>query len=251
LYDGASESELALRWDVPRVRLFDVVGSTLDVAHTEADAGADAGTVILAEAQSAGRGRLGRSWRSEPGAGIWLTLLERTTDITAPEVLALRVGIAAARALDKVAGRQVSLKWPNDLYLGEGKLAGVLIEARWREGLPEWVAVGIGINVRPPASEARAAGLPEGVRRLEVLDALIPGIRFAARRTGWLTRMELAEFEARDMARGRRCVSPEIGVVAGMDETGALLVDADPPRAGRVVIRAGSLVLADQEGQIP
>jgi BirA family biotin operon repressor/biotin-[acetyl-CoA-carboxylase] ligase len=226
------------------VCLFDVVGSTLDVAHQQAAAGAPAGTVILADAQSAGRGRLGRTWRSEPGAGIWLTLLERSTDLNAPEVLALRVGLAAARALDSLAGATVALKWPNDLYLRGGKLAGVLIEARWREGIPEWIAIGVGINLRPPATESLAVGLPAGVTRLQVLDAVIPAIRGAARRGGWLTPAEVAEFEARDMARGRRCLSPEVGTVAGLDETGALLIDVDGPPPCRVAIRAGSLVMA-------
>lgn len=243
-YDGAPGDELSSRWGVPRVCVYDLVGSTLDIAHELGASGAPGGTVILADAQYAGRGRLGRSWRSEPGAGIWLTLLERTSDITAPEVLSLRVGLAAARALDSIAGAPVQLKWPNDLYLNGGKLAGVLIEARWREGIPEWIAVGIGINVRPPASEERAVGLPAGTERLRVLDAVIPAVRAASRRTGWLTPVELAEFDARDMARGRHCTSPETGVVAGLDETGALLVDTDPPRASRVAIRAGSLVLA-------
>src|SRR6185503_1344566 len=246
-FDGADEKDLAGRWSVPRVRLFDLVGSTLDIAHELAADGAPAGTVILADAQYAGRGRMGRSWRSEPGAGIWLTIVERPADAAASDVLSLRVGLAAARALDALAGATVGLKWPNDLYLAGRKLAGVLIEARWREGVPEWIAIGVGINVRPPRTEPNATGLPQGVGRLAALDALVPAIRAAARKSGWLTPMELAEFETRDVARGRRCASPAVGVVAGLDETGALLVDTDGPPAERVALRAGSLVLEASE----
>src|ERR1700750_2411169 len=119
-----------------RIIEYDEVGSTLDVAHDLASKGAEAGTVIIANAQTAGRGRMGRTWRSEPGAGIWLALIERPRDASALDVLSLRIGLALAPALDAFADGPVRLKWPNDLYVDERKLAGVLIEVRWREAQP-------------------------------------------------------------------------------------------------------------------
>jgi BirA family transcriptional regulator, biotin operon repressor / biotin---[acetyl-CoA-carboxylase] ligase len=243
---SSTADDLARRLALPRVALYDEVGSTLDVAHELAAAGAPAGTLVIADAQTAGRGRMGRSWRSEPGAGVWLTMIERPADATALETLSLRVGLGVAPALDALAESPVRLKWPNDLYLGTRKLAGILIEARWREGRPEWVAIGLGINLRPPASEARAVGLRSGVRRDEVLDRVVPAIRAAARTHGPLSSAELASFAERDLAAGRACVEPAVGVVRGIDSAGALLVDVTSRETKEVVaVRAGSLVFRE------
>jgi len=223
---------------------YDEVGSTLDVAHTLAADGAAAGTVVVANAQTAGRGQRGRAWQSEHGAGVWLTLIERPSDASALDVLSLRVGLALAPALDPFAASPVRLKWPNDLYVDGRKLGGILIEARWREGEPDWVAIGAGINLRPPASEARAIGLAPGSTRHDVLDAVVPGLREAAAQRGPLTRAELAAFAARDLAAGRRCLEPVVGTVLGIDASGGLRVDVGSSDAPDVtVVRAGSLIL--------
>src|SRR4051794_9700307 len=108
-------AELATLLRLPRVERFESVGSTLDVAHDLAARGAPAGTLIVADAQTAGRGRMGRSWRSEPGAGIWLTLIERPDSAGGLDVLSLRIGILLAPALEPFAPSPVALKWPNDL----------------------------------------------------------------------------------------------------------------------------------------
>lgn len=226
------------------------VGSTLDVAHRLAAAGAHAGTLIVADAQTAGRGRMGRSWRSERGAGIWLTLIERPRDPSGLEVLSLRVGLVLAPALDAFAAERVRLKWPNDLYVGERKLGGVLIEARWREQSLEWLAIGVGVNLRPPASEPNAVGLRAGVPRDDVLDRIVPLIRGAAAQAGPLGRDELAAFADRDMAAGRRCVEPVMGTVRGISPSGALVVEVALSGGNgptTTEFRAGSLVLDDGE----
>jgi BirA family biotin operon repressor/biotin-[acetyl-CoA-carboxylase] ligase len=243
-YDGQTGEALARRLGLANVVAFDETTSTLDVAHRLGAEGAPAGTLILADMQRAGRGRQGRSWTSERGAGIWLTLIERPSDLAAIEVLSLRVGSALAVALDAFAERTVSLKWPNDVYVGERKLAGILVEARWRESTPEWVAIGVGINVRPPASESRAIGVRTGTSRLAILDAVIPRIRAVAVQRGGLTPAEIDAFARRDFARGRRCVQPVHGMVQGIDARGALLVDV----GGEVVsVRSGSLVLKEEQ----
>ena len=236
-------SELARRLGLPRAEWFDEVGSTLDVAHALANDGASAGTLVLADAQTAGRGRMGRTWTSQRGAGLWLTLVERPHDASALDALSLRVGLALAPILDGFADEAVLLKWPNDLYIGARKLAGILIEARWRDGLPDWVAIGVGINVRPPAGEPLAAGLRDGVDRLAVLDAVVPAIRGAAGKAGPLDASEMAAFATRDLARDRRCTSPMSGRVVGIDPSGALLIDIG---SSTEAVRAGSLVLTEE-----
>jgi BirA family biotin operon repressor/biotin-[acetyl-CoA-carboxylase] ligase len=221
------------------VALFDEVTSTMDVAYELAHAGAPGGVLVLADMQTAGRGRAGRRWDSRPGDGIWLTLLERVNDKEALDVLSLRIGLRAARALDRFSGTTVGLKWPNDLYLPSGKLGGILVESRWRGTRPEWTAIGVGINVRGVQHEGGAA-LGAGVSRLDVLGELVPVVRAAASARGHLSDAEVAEFTARDIAVGRRCHEPVDGTVAGISPDGALLVVAGGELT-RVV--AGSLVL--------
>ena len=241
-YAGADDATIAARCGVPRVVLFDEVTSTLDVAHPLARAGAPEGTLILAERQTAGRGRSGRAWASEEGAGIWSTLIARPTDEAALDVLSLRVGLAMARALEAFTNDELRLKWPNDLMLDTGKLAGILIESRWREERVDWVALGIGINCRVPRDVPHARALGEGVDRLSVLAAFIPAVRAAAAAHGALDTSELREFGRRDWAVGRRCSSPVVGIVRGIDSRGALLVHTS---AGEVAARTGSLILEE------
>ena len=234
---------LRRRLSLPHVEYLTATSSTLDVAHTLAEQGTPGGTLILAEAQTAGRGRMGRSWRSEPGAGLWLTIVERPADASGLDVLSLRIGLALAPALDRFATGRVQLKWPNDLYVDERKLGGILVEARWRDGAPEWLAIGVGINLRAPASEPRAIALRSGVSRDEVLEHVVPAIRAAAAMSGVLTSSEREAFAARDRAAGRHCVEPVAGVVCGIDASGGLVVDIG---SETVVRRAGSLVLQEE-----
>ena len=214
-YAGVDDVTIAARCGSPRVVLFREVTSTLDVAHPLAREGAPEGTLILAERQTAGRGRSGRAWASEEGAGIWSTLIARPTDDAALEVLSLRVGLALARALEEFTDGEIAVKWPNDLMLDGGKLGGILIESRWREERVDWVAIGIGINCRIPRDVLHARALREGVDRVNVLAAFVPAVRAAAAARGALTAPELHEFERRDWARGRRCTSPVPATMRG------------------------------------
>jgi BirA family transcriptional regulator, biotin operon repressor / biotin---[acetyl-CoA-carboxylase] ligase len=238
--DGYSATEIARELGLPGVELLQQTPSTLDVAHGLAGKGARAGTLVIADRQTQGRGRGGSSWSSPAGSGLWLTLIERPADGSGVEVLSLRTGIRAARALDIFAAEPIRLKWPNDLYVDGGKLGGILVEARWREQKLEWVAIGIGINVAQPADVPGAAGLDPGTRRMDVLIELIPGLRIAASCTGELTPRELLEFDTRDLARGHRCREPAQGIVQGISASGELVVALADSVAR---FRSGSLVL--------
>ena len=241
-FDGVEAEALQRLLELPRVELLDSTPTTMDVAHKLAGDGAASGTLVIANEQTAGRGRGGKSWQSSPGAGLWLTLLERPADSSGLGVLSLRVGLAIAEALDRFAVEPIRVKWPNDLYIDRSKLAGILVEARWREQAVEWVAIGMGINVRQPEGVELAAGLEPGTDRVDVLRDLIPAVRRAAQKTGMLDAGELEEFNARDLARGRRCVEPALGRVAGITADGELLVALADAVAR---FRSGSLVLED------
>jgi BirA family biotin operon repressor/biotin-[acetyl-CoA-carboxylase] ligase len=226
---------------VPRVELFASVSSTLDVANAIAES-APAGTLIIADEQTAGRGRLGRAWTSERGAGLWVTLIERPEDAVALEVMSLRCGLYAAEALDALSGAPIAVKWPNDLYVRGRKLAGVLIETRWRASAPEWVAIGFGLNVATPPVDS-AIGLAQGTTRRDAIVRLVPALRRAARATGLLTSEELTRWSARDIARGRLVQTPSVGTVAGLSSRGELLVrGADDIETAH---RSGTLTFAE------
>jgi BirA family biotin operon repressor/biotin-[acetyl-CoA-carboxylase] ligase len=240
-WDNYSASELAAQCGVPRVELLAEAASTLDVAHRLASEGAPAGTLVIADCQTAGRGRLGRAWVSQAGAGVWCTLVERPQDASALEVLSLRVGMRVVASLDGLARERVRLKWPNDVVIRAGKLGGILIETRLIGTSVAWVAIGIGVNVRRPDVEG-AAGLPDGVQRADVLSAIVRAARAAAERAGVLSPIESAQWTNRDILLHRRISSPAVGVVRGIDASGALIVDTDH---GRELHRAGTIRLAE------
>jgi len=240
-YDGRTVASLSRLLDVPGLIVHDSTPSTMDDAHRQASAGAPAGTLVIADRQTSGRGRAGRRWASESGQGIWMTLIERPNDADAVDVLSLRLGLRAARALDRYVESPIRLKWPNDLYVADGKLAGILVEARWRANRLDWVAIGIGVNARAPTDVENAASLAPHAGRVDVLAELVPALRAAALARGRLSAGELDEFAARDMAAGRACVTPASGRVRGITSAGELLVDTDGgPRA----FRDGSLTFA-------
>ena len=110
----------------------------------------------------------------------------------------------------------------------------------WRDDRVDWVAIGVGINVHRPAGVERASALGRVRDRCEVLGELVPALRATSAMRGVLADAELAEFSRRDLARGRRCSEPALGVVEGIDHRGALVVRTP---AGVVECRAGSLVL--------
>jgi BirA family transcriptional regulator, biotin operon repressor / biotin---[acetyl-CoA-carboxylase] ligase len=134
-----------------RIQWFDTVASTNDVAAALAERGAEEGTVVAADAQRAGRGRQGRTWTSPPGAGLYVSLVLRPPP-AAVRLITLATGVAIADGVEAATGLRPSLKWPNDVYIGNRKAAGVLAEASG-----EVVVVGFGINVLPAAYPADVA----------------------------------------------------------------------------------------------
>ena len=246
--DGLPGNVLAQRWGVPQVGLFRRLGSTLDAIHDLGAQDAPHGTVVLAEEQTAGRGRDGRTWRS-PAGGVWLGMLLRPGDVRVePGSLAIRAGLVLADAVDEVVGRPVAqLKWPNDVLVQDRKLAGILCESRWQGEALQWIAVGLGVNLGnelPPELGARAVALREvapAVRRIDLLDRLVPALARIGGPGAFLAEAECAAFAARDWLHGRMLRSPAAGLARGIRPDGALLVDAG---AGTVGVREGHVELA-------
>ena len=243
VWEMETSASLARLLDLPRVELLASVGSTMDVAHRLGAEGAEPGTLILADEQTAGRGRSGKAWRSRARTGIWMTLLERPNDPLALGVLSIRLGLKAAPVLERYTNGPIRLKWPNDLLADHGKVAGILVETRWREQQVDWVAIGIGVNVSAPDEETEGAPLRDGTPRLDVLAELVPAVRAAARARGILSVAELERWASRDVASGRRCRTPFPGRVRGLAADGSLIIERDGVTA---LARAGSLVFEEE-----
>ena len=131
-----------------RVHYFDTVGSTNSLALEMGQAGAVTGTVLVAETQTKGRGRLGKGWESPKGTGLYCTVLLRP--VISMQHLArvtLAAGLAAALAIDEVSGLVSAIKWPNDVLLHGQKVAGILAECQMSAGEAPLVALGVGINL--------------------------------------------------------------------------------------------------------
>ncbi len=242
LYDGLDAAEIRRRTGATRVELRRSVGSALDVAHELAAAGAGEGLLVLADEQTAGRGRQGRSWHSPAGAGVWVVALLRPAAPPSAGALAIRVGLRLVEAVAEVAPRAAPrLKWPNDLMVRGRKAGGVLCEARWQGDRLGWIAVGIGVNVRGPV----APGLREtaialkaaesSLTRLRLLEALAPRLWDAAA-PALLDRAE-RELFLRLRWQGESAHDPD-AAAAGVDEDGALLVPAAGGALDRRVVPA-------------
>jgi BirA family biotin operon repressor/biotin-[acetyl-CoA-carboxylase] ligase len=140
---------------------YHTVGSTNDLARALASDAAHAGTVVLADAQTAGRGQYGRTWTATPGAGVLLSvLLTPPAELLRPVILTSWAAVAVCEAVLTLTGRQAKVKWPNDVLLHGRKVCGILIE-RCVGGGGDAVICGIGLNVNQTADDFAAAGLPQ------------------------------------------------------------------------------------------
>ncbi|MGH6718795.1 MAG: biotin--[acetyl-CoA-carboxylase] ligase [Alphaproteobacteria bacterium] len=237
----------------PRIRLARA-GSTNDEARRLAGSGAADGTVVIAEAQTAGRGRRGQPWSSPPG-NLYLSIVLRPAVAPARAgqlgfVVSLAVAEAAAAVLP--GGRDVRVKWPNDVLIDGRKVAGILLESEVAGATLSWVVAGIGVNVAThptdgarPATSLAACGASVALGAFEdrVVERLGAWRRrwaaegFAPVRAAWLARavglggpirvnLERESFDAR---------------FAAIDDSGALV--AELAGGGRRLVAAGEVVL--------
>jgi BirA family biotin operon repressor/biotin-[acetyl-CoA-carboxylase] ligase len=218
-------------------------GSTNDVAAALAERGAPEGTTVVASAQTAGRGRLGRGWFSPPGAGLYVSVVFRNP--RAVPLLTIAGGVAVADGIRAATGLPVGLKWPNDVIVEGGvpltrrKIAGILAEASSGAEGVQHVVLGFGINLRPaaypPAISDRASSIeaelgrvPDGgavlAEALCVLAAYAEAVH-AGDATSLLDRWRALAPSARGATVGWDTPDGErTGVTEGIDDSGALLV---------------------------
>lgn len=232
------------------------LASTNRTAATLADAGAPAGLVVTAEAQRAGRGRQGRVWHSPPGLNLYVSVVLRPA-VAVPRVpqIALVTGLALCRALRQACpGVAVALKWPNDLWVGSRKLAGILCEMDADGRRLRHVVVGVGLNVNldradlPPELSERATSLRLETGRAQSRPRLLAAFlnAFEPALDDWFRADDLGPFleemDRLSMLRGRRLrieagARVVEGLAAGLAADGRLrLRTAD---GGEVLIHSG------------
>jgi BirA family transcriptional regulator, biotin operon repressor / biotin---[acetyl-CoA-carboxylase] ligase len=223
---------------------FSEATSTNDLAAVRAAAGAVEGTTVIAGAQTSGRGRLGRTWFSPPGAGLYMSIILRSR-IAAPYVT-LAAGVAVADGVLRATGLPLEIKWPNDVVTrgapGPGrrrKIAGILAEGSSSgEGL-DYVVLGIGVNMSPAAYPReiadRASSIESELGRAVEAGPVLSEI-LSAFAAAWpaLTAGDPAALLARWRALSPSSAGAAVecesrggrvqGVAAGIDDTGALLV---------------------------
>lgn len=231
-------------------------GSTNDEARRLARAGAPEGTLVIAEFQKAGRGRLARRWQAPPGSSLLLSLLFRPSlKPHQAQRLTMICGLAVTDAVHAETGLDAGLKWPNDVVFEGGKAGGILTEVEFAGQRIDSAVVGIGLNVNldpgrlpgdllmPATSLARECR--RGVARLPLLWALLRAVetRYVALEEGHSPHGEWAE---RLVTVGQRVMVSGMGAVLegeaeGVDADGALLVRLADGRLEKVV--AGDVTL--------
>lgn len=229
------------RWE-GKITQLQKVASTQEEAKKLAEQGAPEGTVVMAEEQTGGRGRMGRKWHSPPGKGIWMSVVLRPElPLSLTPQLTLLAGVAVCKAIREVTGVQAGIKWPNDLLAGGRKICGILLESSLREGGLHYCIAGIGIsvNLTPEDYPAELAGIgtslliegggipvdrprlaEEVLHELEYWYSVYIDKGFGPIRERW---------EEMSVTLGRECyfTTPEgrsTGTAVGLDDNGTLLL---------------------------
>ena len=236
-YRLVSSPDLLLPFEFPgleqKIHYFSEIGSTMDAARELAKKGAGEGTIVLAEAQTHGRGRLGREWLS-PKGGIYFTLILRPkiSPANAPRIN-LMASVAVAVTIRKLFGLDAGLKWPNDVLIEGKKVCGILAEMDAETDVLNFVNLGIGINANTsiPRFEKTATSLKHAtgkdISRKELLGALL--LEIEHRQASLMEATLLEEWRKLSVTLDKdvRIVAPGeviVGRAIDVDTTGALII---------------------------
>ena len=236
------------------ISYFPSIDSTMPEAARLAAAGCGPGTIVVAGEQTAGQGRYGRYWHSEPDSGLYASIVLRPAlSSSSLPVLMLALGLATAEAVARATNLACDIRWPNDVLISDKKVAGILVQLQDR-----FVIAGVGVNVNhaefPPelaeiATSLRAeSGKPQS--REQVLVALLPAVESFCRMlvTGGKEAILNMFYRCSSYARGKRVIVEAVegvveGTTAGLDPSGFLFVEQDD--GTRRLILAGGVRAAD------
>lgn len=236
-----------------KIRYYPSLGSTNTEARRLAEEGATGGTVVLADAQSAGKGRRGRAWHSPPGRGIYFSTVLRPPKIcpAAAAPVTLAAAAALAGSLRKTTGLEITVKWPNDLLIGAKKMGGILTEAKTNRQTLLYIVLGVGLNVNhragdfPPELQECACSLYLESKRcfdrtalfLTILEELQRSLDlffregFAPFQSLWEKMSATVGNRVELSVQGHKVR----GIAVSLDAEGALLVEDDRGRRHRVL----------------
>ena len=238
---------------IAEIRRYPTLPSTNTTLREWAEAGAKHGAAVIADTQTAGRGRLGRSFASPDGAGLYMSMLVRERiPIGRLPLLTPYAAVAAARAIEECADTEVGIKWVNDLRIGDKKIAGILTEGGFTpSGELAFAVVGIGVNLIGGALPAELSAIAATIGDFtappsrERLAAAILKEFF-----GGLPSLEsgafLEEYRRRSVVLGRTVTATDgertlVGIATAIEDDGALRLNAEGKeillRAGEVTVR--------------
>jgi BirA family biotin operon repressor/biotin-[acetyl-CoA-carboxylase] ligase len=237
-----SSPDLLLPYEFPglegKIHHLQEIGSTMDVARDLAKKVAEEGTIVTAEVQTQGRGRLGRKWISQKG-GIYFTIVLRpeTSPVYAPRIN-LMASIAVAKAIRNLFGLKAELKWPNDVLIEGKKVCGILAEMEAETDIIKFVNVGIGINANTAVSQEGATSIKEQLgREISRRELLSFVLKEMETQQALLTKEDLLQ----EWKRFSATLNREVRVIAPGEEIIGKAIDIDTK--GELVIKArdGSL----------
>ena len=240
-YKLISSPDLLLPYEFPdwerKIHHFRGIASTMDVARELAKRGTETGTIVVAESQSQGRGRLKREWLS-PEGGIYFTIILRPkiSPVYAPRI-SLMASVAVAKTIRRLFGLKAELKWPNDVLIQGRKVCGILAEMDAEMDVTNFVNVGIGINANSSISQFEATSLKDEIGkeilRKEFFRSVVTEILRYAQQQALLTKADLLE-EWKSLSatlnREVEIVSPGeviVGQAIDIDTSGALIVKGE------------------------
>ncbi|MBN1460907.1 MAG: biotin--[acetyl-CoA-carboxylase] ligase, partial [Armatimonadetes bacterium] len=252
---AAMLTELRTRQLGGALRVFSETTSTIDVAKQWLSEGAPDGAVVMAERQTHGRGRRGRSWAS-PMGGLWLTII-RHLDLDPDSVgfLGIALAVAAADTIHTEMDCEVDLKWPNDLMFGHRKVGGVLVESKLNGPRVEAALLSLGLNVNIPETAFPVELKGSATSLLTATGQVVPLPRLAARLIESVENVLqavcddpeaiLQVWRARDMLQGRKVIlevagNTVRGQARGIDRQGRLLLRTS--LFGRRVVASGEVL---------
>ena len=254
-WQGRPVSEWSEMWGIPFLEVYRRISSTSDRLIDLVEAEPASFSVVIADEQTAGRGRTGRKWYSPDGVGLLMSVLLPASSASQP-CAPLIVGVAVARAIEVLAGgRSAQIKWPNDVFLGRGKVAGILCESAG-----EWIVTGVGVNIRTPVAgfptefTGRTSSLEETCQVTltpsYVAEALISELHKVKpvfddpRYLDQLPSGLHEELLSRDALCGSEVTTEQEGdgVARGIDERGALILEREDSSRVRVVSGSATLI---------
>jgi BirA family biotin operon repressor/biotin-[acetyl-CoA-carboxylase] ligase len=224
-----------------KVQVFESVESTQNIARSAAEDGAPEGTLVIAEQQLNGRGRMGREWVSPRGKGVWMSMVLRPSlPIQFAPQLTLLTAVALCRSLKRITALPIGIKWPNDLLIDGKKISGILLESAAEDERLTFVIAGIGISVNleeddypvellEKATSLRMAGNKK-IDRIDVITDFLmewEQLYFLYQEQGFSPIVTIWEALSVSLGKPARLITPQgdlVGVPIGLDESGAIRI---------------------------